>query len=240
MGCLQTGLSFFSVSMACFSMFLCASPNLVKASLALGSGSLTPMPQNTSPNAAKTALRVCSFARLIQGTLADESFINNRLYWREKSVWSHGERSPMENWDNSKIQEDPSDIRAVLKQLPDVTTVIMMALCEIFCLETKQFEANIEWISCFSLESMQSKVRRFSFVITRWIVAEGFYRQTSVYKPRNWKYFCWVHVLWFGVIFPWKINTDVGQFPFQLCLNRFSGGRSRIQTRIVYPLVMIV
>ena len=46
-----TGFTVFSILMAYLSILLCASPNLLNASLAAGCGSLTPILENTSPNA---------------------------------------------------------------------------------------------------------------------------------------------------------------------------------------------
>jgi len=72
-----------------------------------------------------------------------------------RKVGSRGERPSIEDRHNSKIREDLSDIRGVLKQPPDVTTVIRMARCEISCQKTKLFETKPERISCLKLESRQ-------------------------------------------------------------------------------------
>lgn len=53
-----TGLTVFKNFIPSFSMFLWVSPNLVKASLALGWGSLTPIPAKTSPKSRKIYIYV--------------------------------------------------------------------------------------------------------------------------------------------------------------------------------------
>ena len=78
-----TGLTVFNILMENFSMFLCASPKQVKASLAAGWGSRTPMEENTSPNA-EICVYMCVLEemdkwRLIRFKIKLISFLQNTV-----------------------------------------------------------------------------------------------------------------------------------------------------------------
>jgi len=77
-------------------------------------------------------------------------------------------------------------------------------------------KTNVEWISRVNLGLTPCTATRLLFVVTAWIIDEGFRRRTSAYKPSNFYMLWWVYVL--------STHTSVRRLPAEdACCNVFTG-----------------
>jgi len=87
----------------------------------------------------------------------------------------------------SRICQESRTIHRALPQF------IKFARCEFSCMTTKQFETNVERVSCFNLHSTPYEATQFPVVFASRIFVEGFHPRTWSFKPNVWLFeiFCY-------------------------------------------------